>query len=50
MSKMIYSTKTNSFKCPKCGGTNIYVKSGMLLDLYICNECGFESRNIKFEK
>ena len=50
MSKMIYSTKTNSFKCPKCGSTNIYVKCGMTTDLYICMNCGFESRDIEFEK
>lgn len=32
-------------KCPKCNSTRIRVKVGMMCDLYICNDCGFETRN-----
>lgn len=30
--------------CPKCGGHDITIKSGMFVDLYTCNECGCEWR------
>ena len=41
---MIYCEATDTFTCPKCGSKNVYSKPGMLTDLYICKECGFESR------
>lgn len=34
-------------KCPKCNSTHIRVKAGMMCDLYICEKCGFETRNTK---
>ena len=34
-------------KCPKCGSTKIRIKSGMFADLYICTNCGYETRNNK---
>lgn len=32
-------------KCPKCNSENIRIKSGMTCDLYICEDCGFETRD-----
>ena len=32
-------------KCPKCNSTHIRVKTGMMCDLYICEDCGFETRD-----
>ena len=32
-------------KCPKCNSIYIKVKAGMMCDLYICEDCGFETRN-----
>lgn len=32
-------------KCPKCNSEKIRVKSGIFTDLYICEDCGFETRN-----
>jgi len=46
MEKMIYNKTTDEFKCPICGSKRIYVKSGMMVDLYICQDCGFESRDL----
>ena len=48
--KMIYCRATDTLKCPKCGSKKIYVKSGMMADLYICQECGFEARDLEDEK
>ena len=47
---MLYNKETGKLKCPKCGSYHIYIKSGMMCDLYICTDCGFESRDIEFEK
>ena len=33
-----------TLKCPQCGSDNIYIKSGMFVDLFICEECGYEWR------
>jgi len=32
-------------KCPKCKKDTIHVKCGMFCDLYICDNCGYETRN-----
>ena len=47
---MIYNQKTNQFTCPYCNSHSITVKSGMLCDLYICQNCGYESRDLEYEK
>jgi len=44
---MIYIKETDKLKCSKCGSEHIYIKSGMMSDLYICLDCGHESRDIK---
>lgn len=31
-------------KCSKCGNTDIFVKRGMMADLYVCRKCGHEWR------
>jgi len=43
---IIYNSTTNTLKCPRCGSESIYVKCGMIVDLYTCNDCGFESRDV----
>lgn len=48
--KMIYCKTTDELKCPICGSKHICIKSGMLTDLYICENCGFESRDLIDEK
>ena len=48
--RMIYNKKKDEFTCPICGSHDIAIKTGMFLDLYICRKCGFESRDLKFEK
>lgn len=30
--------------CPKCGNKDIFVKRGMMTDLFICRKCGYEWR------
>ena len=47
MDKMIYCSITDNIKCPKCGSYHVYVKSGIMTDLYICMDCSFESRDIE---
>lgn len=47
--KTIYNKKKNEFTCPICKSHNITIKPGMFLDLYMCNECKFKSRNITIE-
>ena len=32
-------------KCPKCKKDTIHVKCGMFCDLYICDNCGYETYN-----
>lgn len=32
-------------KCPKCGSNKIRVKLGTFTDLYICEDCNYETRN-----
>lgn len=48
--KMIYCRATDRMKCPKCNSTNVRVKSGINADMYICEDCGFESKDIIDEK
>lgn len=43
---MIYNKKEDKLYCSQCNSDNIYIKSGMMADLYICNNCGYESRDI----
>ena len=44
---MIWDGKNYEYTCPECGSHKVYCKAGMMSDLYICNDCGFESRNLK---
>lgn len=30
--------------CPKCGNDDVFVKRGMMTDLFICRKCGYEWR------
>jgi len=32
-------------KCPKCDSEDIRIKSGIMCDLFICENCNFETRN-----
>ena len=34
------------YSCPKCNSDKMRIKSGMFTDLYICENCGYESRDI----
>lgn len=46
---IIYNKETGTFKCPKCKSSNVWIKSGLMSDLYTCNECGYESRDLDYE-
>jgi len=45
--KMIYDKENDKVICPRCKSDNVYIKCGMFCDLYICNNCGYESRDIE---
>ncbi len=45
---MIYNKKELKIYCSKCNSTNIYIKSGLMTDLYVCRDCGHESRNLTY--
>lgn len=32
----------NTWRCEKCGSTDIFIKCGMMVDRAICNNCGNE--------
>ncbi len=42
---LLWAGNINIMKCPKCGSSHIRVKAGMMCDLYICTNCGFETRD-----
>ena len=45
--KMIYDKENDKVICPRCKSDNVYIKCGMFCDLYICNNCGYESRDVE---
>jgi len=47
MESMFWDKKNQEYICPECQSHNIFCKCGMMADLYICNDCGFESRDLK---
>jgi len=47
MESMVWDNKNQEYICPKCQSHNVHCKVGMMADLYICNDCGFESRDLK---
>lgn len=46
---ILYNEKTGKFTCPNCNSHNVSVHPGMFVDLYFCNNCGYESRDIDYE-
>lgn len=36
--------KEHMLKCPQCGSNHIRIKTGMMCDLYTCNDCNWEWR------
>lgn len=46
--RMEYNLTTEEYTCPVCGSKHIRVKSGMTADLYICEDCGLESRYVTY--
>lgn len=47
---MNWNEERQEFTCPKCGSHHVIVKSGMMCDLYICADCGYESRDLKISE
>ena len=45
LDKMIWDETLEKYFCPKCDSSKVYVKSGMFADLFVCENCGFESRS-----
>lgn len=37
----------DKYICPKCKSEHVHIKSGMFTDLFICEDCGYESRDEK---
>lgn len=50
MKRILYNCRTQKFTCPECGSHSIHVKSGLHTELYTCLNCGYESRDLDFEK
>ena len=42
--QMLYDEKTQTYICPKCGNTAIYIFKRPVKNLYQCYNCGFASR------
>lgn len=47
MESMFWDKKNQEYICPECQSNKVYCKAGMTTDLYICSNCGFESRDLK---
>lgn len=47
METMFWDKKNQEYICSQCQSHNVFCKCGMMADLYICNDCGFESRDLK---
>ena len=43
---MWFDSKTQNYVCPKCRITHIRIKPGVFVDLFICENCNFEAREV----